>query len=91
LDKRYADSYALYAQRFVAALESVADELNLPLPPQVLVDDDPRSARWDEGAVRNSGGVDAVLVSELWERAHAVVPLPNVDIRCDQPDPMKGG
>lgn len=91
VDRRYADSYALYARRFISAVESAAADLNLPVPPRVLVDDDPRSAWWDDGAIRNSVDGDSALVSELWERAHAVVPLPNVDIRRDQPEPTKGG
>lgn len=83
LDRWHANSYALYARRFVAAVESVAVDLNLPVPPQVLVDDDPQSARWDDGTIRKSADAESALVSELWERANAMVPLPNGDIRTE--------
>lgn len=90
LDRRYTESYVLYVQRFVAAVESVAVDRNLRLPPQVFVDHDPQSAWWDDGAIRNSVNTDFEMVNELWERAHAVVPLPNVEIGFDRPQPMKG-
>ncbi|GAB3917582.1 hypothetical protein GCM10011575_31350 [Microlunatus endophyticus] len=91
LNRRYTDGYALYAERFVTAVKSAATDLGLPLPPRVVVDDDPQSAWWDDGAIRNSANTDSALVIDLWERAHAIVPLPNVDIRLDPPEPTKGG
>jgi hypothetical protein len=91
LRRRYADSYAWYAERFTAAVKSVAADLRLPPQPHVLADADPNSAWWEDGAVRNSIDSDSALVNELWERAHAIVPLPNVDIRRDQPTPTKEG
>lgn len=83
LHQRYADGYALYAQRFIATVHVVATDLNLPLPPRVISDDDPASAWWEDTAIRNSVDSDSGLVNELWQRAHAIVPLPDVDIRID--------
>ncbi|QGN34505.1 hypothetical protein [Microlunatus sp. Gsoil 973] len=91
LDRRYADSRALYAQRFVAAVTPAAtDLLGLPLPPQVLVDDDLRSVWWDDGAFHKPVKTDAAVVCELSERVHAIVPLQKVDIRSNQPEPIEG-
>lgn len=85
LRRRYADGYALYVERFTAAVVSVASDPGVSLQPQVLADTDLNSAWWEAGAIRNFVNTDAELVDQLWERTHAIVPLPNVDIRSVEP------
>lgn len=83
LRKRYTDSYELYAERFAAAVRAIPMDLKLPVPPQVVAETDPQSAWWEESVIRNSAPDDSDLVHELWNGAHATVPLPAVDIVID--------
>lgn len=86
LRKRYTDSYKLYAERFAAAVQGIAINLKLPIPPQVIAETDPQSAWWEESVIHNPTLDDSDLINELWNGAHAAVPLPDVDIVIDTAD-----
>ncbi len=88
IEDRYAREFAAYAERFAAAVRAAAAEIGgATLRTLVEADTDPRSDWWTEEArVNVSASIDEDdLAHDLWQAAHDVVALPNVDIDLRTP------
>ena len=79
---RYTNEYRLYAERFSHAARSLADQIpGLSADVHVEADTDPNSHWWASTATTNPRWHDGdPLTSEIWWAAHAITPLPNVDV-----------
>lgn len=84
LERRYSLTFATYAARFRCAVSAVVEELGLDAV-DTAVDADPEVAWWCTESIRNPAPLNDPLVTKIWERAHAVVPLPNVDLDPSSP------
>jgi hypothetical protein len=82
IEARYVQEFATYAVRFASVVQAAAGDVeDLAVPVQLDVDADPWSSWWSSDAKVNPRPCDdQALVLELWEAAHDVVNLPNVDI-----------
>ena len=82
IEARYVAEFAFYAERFASAVQTAAAGIEeLAVPVTVEVDADPWSSWWSREAKVNPRPCDEDAVTlELWEAAHDVVGLPNVDI-----------
>ena len=79
---RYTFEYRLYAERFTLAAQAIADQVSdLSVDVFVEADTDPNSTWWSTTATTNPSeqGSDQ-LALDIWRAAHAVTPLPNVDV-----------
>lgn len=80
---RYELSYRTYGASFAEAVGYAAEAVGLNRDLLVVaVDDDPMSTWWSHDATRNPVEWEWYeLIIRLWNYAHDVVKLPNVDIR----------
>lgn len=82
IEARYVGEFASYAERFASAVQAAAADFEeVAVPVMVDVDAAPWSSWWSSEARVNPRPCDEDAVAlELWEAAHDVVGLPNVDI-----------
>jgi hypothetical protein len=86
---RYSTEYRLYADEFAMAIQSEVERLGIRWGVRIEADTDPASRWWEPTGVHNPNSVFAddtdPIATDLWESAHDVTPLPNVDIRAYRP------
>ena len=78
LELRYSTEYRLYAERFRHTVRTLADEMGLPAI-EFELDADPGSPWWDETVAHNPDPWGDPVIDDLWQRAHDIARLPNVD------------
>jgi len=79
---RYTDEYRLYAERFTATAHHLADRIpGLSADVYVQADTDPNSQWWSSSVTNNPSTVGSdPLALEIWNVAHDITRLPNVDL-----------
>lgn len=86
IEDRYTREFTSYVDRFAAAVQAAAVNIGGgAVRTLVKADADPWSDWWTTGATVNpplSGDEDDELVLDLWDAAHDVVALPNVDLQA---------
>lgn len=85
IEDRYTREFASYVERFAVAVQAAAVVIGgAPVRTLVKADADPWSDWWTEGATVNPplpAAEDCELILDLWDAAHDVVALPNVDLQ----------
>lgn len=84
LTDRYVASRAVCAEQLAAAVAAIEIELELLLPPEVVVDTDAMSRPCDDTVIHDAIDGTDPLAYQVWERAHVITPLPKVDIQLER-------
>jgi hypothetical protein len=78
---RYTTEYRLYAERFTRTARRLGEQIpGLTAEVYIEVDANPNSHWWSGTTVTNPHDVGDQLAQQLWQAAHDLVPLPNVDV-----------